>query len=133
VKFLPIYKAGNSGIIRGCSFHLNLAAADWIGVAGAKRAAATSWTTKLALLALAVLLVFTPLAQISELLTAYQTPEFSPTLDHARIARDGDGLGLSGRARLPGRRESVAMLWILMGLAWLLIAPLHFVKVLPEN
>lgn len=127
VKFLPIYQAGNSGLIRELFF-----ISIWllpIGL-GLLARSATSWAIKLTLLALAGLLVFTPLPKYPELLTAYRAPEFAPTFwGTLGSLATALGLGLIER-RTPDR--VVTILWILMGLAVALIAPLHFVKVLPE-
>jgi hypothetical protein len=134
VKFLPIYKSGESGFIRELFF-----ISIWllpIGLGLLARSvrvrSATSWTIKLTLLALAGLLAFTPLPQYPELLTAYRTAEFAPTfwLTLGSLVT-AIGLGLFGRRTLRAHRAA-ATLWILMGLAVALIAPLHFVKVLPE-
>jgi len=130
LKFLPVVRAGNSGLTRELFF-----ISIWLTPIGlgllARRL--TSWPIKLALLALAVLLVFTPLPKYPELLTAYQTPEFAPTfwLTFGSLVLT-IGLGLSGRRTLARSTRSAALLWIFMGLAVALIAPLHFVKALPE-
>jgi hypothetical protein len=127
IKFLPIYKAGNSGLIRELFFISIWLAPIGIGMlAGRSR----SWLIRLMLLGLALLLVFTPLPKYPELLTAYKAPEFAPTfwitIGSLVITL---GLGFFGR-RTPDRL--VAVLWIIFGLAIALIAPLHFIKVLPE-
>ena len=127
VKFLPMVKAGNSGLIRELFFISIWLAPIGLGLlAGRSR----SWLIKLGLLGLAVLLVFTPLPKYPELLTAYQTPEFAPTFwitaDSLVITL---GLGFFGQ-RTPDRL--VAALWIAFGLAVALIAPLHFIKVWSE-
>jgi hypothetical protein len=127
IKFLPAYKAGNSGLIRELFF-----ISIWIvpislgSLAGRSQA----WLIKLSLLGLAGLLVFTPLPKYPELLTAYQAPEFAPTfwLTVGSLVITL-ALGLVG-PRTPDRL--VAALWIVGGLAVAAIAPLHFVKVLPE-
>lgn len=129
VKFLPVVRAGNSGIIRELFFSSIWLVPIGLGLLAGR---AISWTIRLALLALAVLLAFTPLPKYPELLTAYQAPEFAPTfwITLGSLAM-AIGLGLTGRRTLRADR-AVAMLWILIGLAAALIAPLHFVKVLPE-
>lgn len=132
VKFLPIYKAGDSGLIRELFFISIWLLPIGLGLLaqGVRARSVTSWTIKLSLLALAVLLAFTPLPKYPELLTAYQAPEFAPTFWLT--------LGSLVTAIGPGvigwriHHRVVALLWILMGLAVALIAPLHFVKVLPE-
>ena len=76
IKFLPVYKAGNSGLIREVFFISIWLAPIGLGtLAGRNR----SWLVRLALLGLALLLVFTPLPKYPELLTAYRAPEFAPT------------------------------------------------------
>ncbi len=127
VKFLPIYKVGDSGLIREFFF-----ISIWLVPIGlgllARRS--RSWLIKLSLLGLALLLVFTPLPKYPELLTAYQAPEFAPTfwitVGSLVITIV---LGFVGR-HTPDR--VVAAFWIVGGLAVASIAPLHFVKVLPE-
>jgi hypothetical protein len=82
------------------------------------------------LLGLALLLVFTPLPKYPELLTAYRAPEFAPTFWITIAA-----LVITIVLGLIGRRASdrlIAALWIVSGLAIALIAPLHFIKVLPQ-
>jgi hypothetical protein len=129
VKFLPVYQAGNSGLIRELFFSSIWLVPIGLGLlAGRSR----SWLIRLSLLGLALLLVFTPLPKYPELITAYQAPEFAPTFWITvgslviTIA-----LGLLGPRMLRADRV-VAALWIVAGLAVALIAPLHFVKVLPE-
>jgi hypothetical protein len=127
VKFLPMVKAGNSGLIRELFFISIWLAPIGLGMlAGRSR----SWLIRLALLGLALLLVFTPMPKYPELLTAYQAPEFAPTfwitIGSLVITL---GLSLFGR-RTPDRL--VAALWIVFGLSIALIAPLHFIKVLSE-
>ena len=127
VKFLPMYKAGNSGLIRELFFISIWLAPIGLGLlAGRSRA----WLIKLALLGLAILLVFTPLPKDPELLTAYQTPEVAPTFwITAGSLVSTLGLGFFGR-RTSDR--SVAALWLVFGLAVAFIAPLHFIKVWSE-
>lgn len=127
VKFLPMYQAGDSGLIRELFFIPIWLVPIGLGVlAGRSR----SWWIKLAVLGGAVLLIFTPLPKYPELLTAYQTPEFAPTFwITAGTLAITLGLGLAGR-RTPDRL--VAALWMVFGLAIALIAPLHFIKVWSE-
>ena len=126
IKFLPMYQAGNSGLIRELFFIPIWLAPIGLGVLAGSR----SWLIKLALLGGAVLLIFTPLPKYPELLTAYQTPEFAPTFwITAGTLVITLGLGLAGR-RTPDRL--VAALWMVFGLAIALIAPLHFIKVWSE-
>ena len=127
VKFLPMVKAGNSGLIRELFFISIWLTPIALGLlAGRNR----SWLIKLLLLGLALLLVFTPLPKYPELLTAYQTPEFAPTFwITAGSLVLTIGLGFFGR-RTSDRL--VAARWLVFGLAVALIAPLHFIKVWSE-
>lgn len=127
IKFLPIYKAGDSGLIREL-FYFSI----WLTPIGLSVLAGRvkSLAIRFALLALAVLLVLTPLPKYPELLTAYREPEFAPTFWITVMALlSSIGLGLVGR-RLSDR--VMAVIWIIIGLAVTLIAPLHFVKVASE-
>lgn len=127
VKFLPMYQAGDSGLIRELFFIPIWLVPIGLGVLASR---SRSWWIKLAVLSGAVLLIFTPLPKYPELLTAYQTPEFAPTFwITAGTLAITLGLGLAGR-RTPDRL--VAALWMVFGLAIALIAPLHFIKVWSE-
>jgi len=127
IKFLPMYKAGNSGLIRELFFISIWLAPIGLGMlAGRSR----SWLIKLALVGFALLLVFTPLPKYPELLTAFKAPEFAPTFWITTGSLVSTlGLGFFGR-RMSDRL--VAALWIVFGLAIALIAPLHFIKVWSE-
>ena len=127
LKFFPIVQAGQSGIVREL-FYLPI----WITAIGldlfAGRVKSIGW--KMMLVGLSALLVFTPLPKYPELLTAYRTSEFAPTfwitVASLLIAIV---LAIFG-GRLADRVE--AIIWIVMGLAAASIAPLHFIKVMPE-
>lgn len=127
IKFLPAYKAGNSGLIREL-FYVQI----WLMPIGLGLLAGRtkSWLSRLILLGVAVLLVLTPLPKYPELLGAYHEPEFAPTFWITVVALLSTiGLGVMGR-RVSDR--VVAAIWIISGLAVTLIAPLHFVKVASE-
>ncbi len=127
LKFMPIVRAGRSGIIREL-FYTPI----WIAAIGggllAGRMRAIGW--KIALMAVCLLIVFTPLPKYPELLTAFETSEFAPTfwltivamLSSIALAAFGDRLG--------DRADAIG--WTGLGLAAATIAPLHFIKVVPE-
>jgi hypothetical protein len=128
VKFLPVYKAGDSGIIRELFFISIWIVPIGLGIlAGRSR----TWLLKLALLGVALLLVFTPLPKYPELLTAYQAPEFAPTF-WVTVGALVVTLAFGLIGPLTRSARNVAALWIILGLTVALIAPLHFVKVWPE-
>jgi hypothetical protein len=127
VKFLPAVQAGQSGLVREL-FYLPI----WIVPIGlgllAGRITSTVW--KSLCLVLALILVFTPLPKYPELLTAYQTPEFAPSFWITVVALVVSMvLGSVGHS-LSNRLE--ALVWIVLGVLAATLAPLHFVKVLPE-
>jgi len=127
IKFLPIYKTGSSGLIREL-FYLSI----WLTPIGLGLLAGRvkSLTLRLVLLGVAVLLVLTPLPKYPELLSAYREPEFAPTFWITVVALlSSIGLGLFGW-RMSDRM--VGVIWSVIGLAVMLIAPLHFVKVTSE-
>jgi hypothetical protein len=124
-----VYQAGNSGLIRELFF-----SSIWLVPIslGTLAGHLNSWPLRLGVLALAALLVFTPLPKYPELLTAYRAPEFAPTFWITVGALVITlALGFAGRRALRHDRL-VAALWIVSGLAIASIAPLHFIKVLPQ-
>jgi hypothetical protein len=127
IKFLPIYRTGTSGLIREL-FYLSI----WLTPIGLGLLAgrSKSLTLRLGLLGIAGLLVLTPLPKYPELLGAYREPEFAPTFWITVVALlSASGLGLFG-PRMSDR--AVGVIWIVIGLATMSIAPLHFVKVASE-
>lgn len=127
LKFFPIVRAGQSGIVREL-FYLPI----WITSIGlglfAGRVTSIGW--KLALVGLSALLVFTPLPKYPELLTAYRTSEFAPTFWITVASLLFAIASAIFGERLADRAE--AIIWLVAGLAAASIAPLHFVKVIPE-
>ena len=129
VKFMPVVRAGQIGIVRELFF-----IPIWITSIGLGLLASRikSWGLRLALLALSLLLVFTPLPGFTFLLTAYRSPEFGPTFwTTVGVMLIAIGLAVFG-GRMLRADWAAASLWILLGLAAASIAPLHFVKVAPE-
>ncbi len=127
IKFLPIYQTGSSGLIREL-FYLSI----WLTPIGLGLLAGRikSLPLRLVLLGVAVVLVLTPLPKYPELLGAYREREFAPTFWITVVALlSAIGLGVIGW-RLSDR--VVGLIWIVIGLAAMLIAPLHFVKVASE-
>lgn len=127
IKFLPVYRAGNSGLIRELFYVPIWLVSLGLGVWAARL---TSTTGKLITIGLSALLVFTPLPKYPELLSAYRETEFVPTfwVTVGTLAASV-GAAIFG-ARLPDR--VLAALWIMLGLSAALIAPLHFWKVTAE-
>ena len=127
IKFLPAWKSGQLPVMREL-FYLPI----WLTSVGLALMAGriTSWPWKLAVLALSLLLVFTPLPKYPELLSAFREPEFRLTF-WATVA----ALLLSVAfaflgARLPNRVEAV--LWIVIGVSAALFAPWMFGRALPD-
>ena len=129
VKFMPAVRSGEIGIVRELFF-----VPIWLTSIGLGLLAShiKSLGLRLVLLALSLLLVFTPLPGFTFLLTAYRSPEFGPTFWATVVAMLlSIGLTVSGGRILRADRVE-AILWIVLGLAAASIAPLHFVKVAPE-
>jgi hypothetical protein len=129
VKFMPVVRSDEIGIMREL-FYVPI----WLTSLGLGLLASRikSFGLRLALLALSLLLVFTPLPGFTFLLTAYRSPEFGLTF-WATVGVMLIAIGLTvfgGRILRSDRVE--ALLWIVLGLAAASIAPLHFVKVAPE-
>ncbi len=127
LKFMPIVGAGQSGIIRELFYIPIWLTSIGLGVL-AGHVKSIGW--RLALVGLSLLLVFTPLPKYPELLTAYQSSDFAPTfwitIGSMVISF---GLAIFG-SRLSDRVQ--ALVWIGIGFMAASIAPLHFVKVVPE-
>lgn len=127
IKFLPAWRAGQLAVIREL-FYLPL----WLTAIGlgllAGRIAAWPW--KLAVLALSLILVLTPLPKYPEVMSAYREPEFMPTF-WATVVSAGLAVALTFfGARLPERVE--AILWIVIGSATALLAPWMFGRAMPD-
>ena len=127
IKFLPAWQTGQLPVQREL-FYLPI----WLTSIGLGLMAGRirSWPGKIAVLALSVLLVFTPLPKYPELLSAYRTPEFILTF-WATVA----ALLLSVAfaffgSRWPDRVE--AILWIVIGIAAALFAPWMFGRAMPD-
>ena len=129
VKFMPVVRSGEIGIVRELFFVPIWLISIGLGLLASR---VKSLGLRLALLALSLLLVFTPLPGFTFLLTAYRSPEFGPTF-WVTIVVMLLSIGLAvfgGRIFRTDRVE--AFLWSVLGLAAASIAPLHFVKVAPE-
>jgi hypothetical protein len=127
VKFMPIVRSGEAGIVRELFFTPIWIAALGLGLFAGRR---RSVGAKLGLLLLSLLLVFTPLPPFTFLIEAYRSSEFGLTFWITVIATLSIvALTLFGR-RLPDRVEAIA--WIVLGIAAASIAPLHFIKIQPE-
>ena len=127
IKFLPAWRSGQLPVIREL-FYLPI----WLTAIGlglkAGRLKSRPW--KLAVWALSMLLVLTPLPKYPELLSAYRTPEFAPTFWATVVALlIASGLAFFG-ARLPDRAEAV--LWITIGISAALFAPWMFGRAMPD-
>ena len=129
VKFMPVVRSGEIGIVRELFFVPIWLTSIGLGLLASR---IKSIGLRVALLTLSLLLVFTPLPGFTFLLTAYRSPEFGTTFWVTVVAM----LITIGLAVLGGRifhaDRVEAILWIVLGLAAASIAPLHFVKVAPE-
>jgi hypothetical protein len=127
IKFLPAWKSGQLPVTREL-FYLPI----WLTSIGLGLMAGhlMSWSLKIAVLALSLLLVFTPLPKYPELLSAYREPEFVPTFWATVSALLLSILFTFFGARLPDRVE--AILWIVMGVAAALFAPWMFGRAMPD-
>ncbi len=127
VKFMPMVRLGEAGIVRELFFAPIWLASIGLGLFGGRqRAVKVRW----GLLLLSLLLVFTPLPPFTFLVDAFRSPEFSLTFWVTVIATVMIvALTIFGR-RLSDRVE--AMVWIILGSAAASIAPLHFIKIQPE-
>jgi hypothetical protein len=127
IKFLPAWKSGQLPVMREV-FYLPI----WLTSIGLGLMAGRikAWPWKLAVLALSLLLVFTPLPKYPELLSAYREPEFMPTFWATVTALLLSVAFTLFGARLPGRVE--AILWIVIGIAAALFAPWMFGRAMPD-
>jgi hypothetical protein len=127
IKFMPIVRSGQAGVMRELFFVPIWLAAMGLSLFGGRSRAVEG---RIGLLLLSVILVLTPLPPFTFLVEAYRSPEFGLTFwTTVTAALISVALAILGR-RLPDRVE--ASLWILLGLAVASIAPLHFIKIQPE-
>jgi hypothetical protein len=127
IKFLPAWKSGQLPVMREL-FYLPI----WLTSIGlglmAGRIQSRWW--KIAVLVLAVILVFTPLPKYPELLSAYREPEFALTFWATMMALLLSVAFTFLGSRLPERVE--AILWIVIGIAAALFAPWMFGRAMPD-
>jgi len=127
LKFLPAWRSGQLPIMREV-FYLPI----WLTSIGLGLMAGRIkwWPGKLAVLALAVILVLTPMPKYPELLTAFREPElmlvFWTTVAALLLTVDFTFFG----SRLPDRVE--AILWIVIGISAALFAPWMFGRAMPD-
>ena len=126
IKFLPAWKSGQLPVLREL-FYLPI----WLTAIGLGLMAGhiKPWLWKLAVLALALILVFTPLPKYPELLSAYRAPEFMLTFWATVLALLLSVLFTFWGTRLSDRVE--AILWIVIGAAAALFAPWMFGRAMP--
>ncbi len=127
IKFLPAWKSGQLPVLREL-FYLPIWLTS-IGL-GVMAGRIKSWPWKIVVLALSVLLVFTPLPKYPELLSAYRTPEFTLAFWATAAALLLSVAFTFFGARLPDRVE--AILWIVIGIAAALFAPWMFGRAMPD-
>jgi hypothetical protein len=127
LKFLPAWKEGQLPILREL-FYLPI----WFTSLGLGLLAgrSTAWPWKLAVLALSLLLVFTPLPKYPELFGAYREPEFRLTFWSTVVALLLSSAFAFVGSRLPDRVE--AILWMVIGVAAALFAPWMFGRAMPD-
>ena len=127
IKFLPAWKSGQLPVTREL-FYLPI----WLTSIGLGLMAGRikSWPGKLIVLALSMLLVFTPLPKYPELLSAYREPEFMPTFWATMAALLLSVIFTFWGAQLPERVE--AILWIMIGVSAALFAPWMFGRAMPD-
>ena len=127
IKFLPAWKAGQLPVMREL-FYLPI----WLTSMGLGLMAGRikAWPGKIAVLAVAVILVLTPLPKYPELLSAFREPEFMLTFWTTVTALLLTVIGAFFGARLPDRVEAV--LWIMIGLSVALFAPWMFGRAMPD-
>ncbi len=127
IKFLPAWKSGQLPVLREL-FYLPI----WLTSIGLGLLAGRvkSWPGKLSVLALSVVLVFTPLPKYPELLNAFRDPEFMLTFWATMVALLFSVLITFFGARLHDRVE--AILWIVIGVSAALFAPWMFGRAMPD-
>ncbi len=127
IKFLPAWKSGQLPVAREL-FYLPI----WLTSIGLGLMAGRikAWPWKLAVLALSLVLVLTPLPKYPELLGAYREPEFMATFWATVVALLLSVVFTFFGSRLPDRVE--AILWIVIGIAAALFAPWMFGRAMPD-
>ena len=105
----------------------HLAHVDRVGIDGR---AYQVMAVEVVVLALSMLLVFTPLPKYPELLGAFREPEFMLTFWATMVALVLSMLFTFFGARLPDRVE--AILWIVIGVSAALFAPWMFGRAMPD-
>jgi len=127
IKFLPAWKSSQLPVMREL-FYVPI----WLTSIGlglmAGQIRPLLW--KLLVLALSVVLVFTPLPKYPELLGAYREPEFRLTFWATVVALFLSVALTFFGARLPNRVE--ASLWIVIGVSAALFAPWMFGRAMPD-
>lgn len=127
VKFMPVVRSGELGLVRELFF-----APIWIAAMGVALCGGRTriFAVRSVCLLLSWLLVFTPLPPFTFLVDAYRSPEFGltfwVTVAAAVISLAFAIFGSHFSDRVTGS------LWVLFGLGTAAIAPLNFIKVQPE-
>jgi len=127
IKFLPAWKSGQLPVMREL-FYLPIWLTS-IGL-GLKAGRIKARSGKIAVLALAIILVLTPLPKYPELLTAFREPEFMLTFWMTVVALLLTVACTFFGSRLPDRVE--AILWIVIGVSAALFAPWMFGRAMPD-
>ena len=127
IKFLPAWRSGQLPVLREL-FYLPI----WLTSIGLGLMAGhlKAWPGKIAVLALAVILVLTPMPKYPELLSAFREQEFMLTFWTTVVALLLTVVFTFFGARLPDRVE--AILWIAIGITVALFAPWMFGRALPD-
>jgi hypothetical protein len=127
IKFLPAWKSGQLPVLREL-FYLPI----WLTSIGLGLMAGRikAWPGKIAVLVLAVVLVFTPLPKYPELLSAFREPEFMLIFWATVAALLLTVVFTIFGSRLPDRVE--AILWIVIGISAALFAPWMFGRAMPD-
>jgi hypothetical protein len=127
IKFLPVWKTGQLPVLREL-FYLPI----WLTSIGLGLMAGRikARPGKIAVLALAVILVLTPLPKYPELLSAFREPEFMLTFWTTVVALLLTVAFTFFGSRLLGRVE--AILWIAIGISAALFAPWMFGRAMPD-
>jgi hydrogenase/urease accessory protein HupE len=127
IKFLPAWKSGQLPVMRELFYFPIWLTSIGLGLMAGR---IKSWPWKLIVLALSVLLVFTPLPKYPELLSAFREPEFMLTFWLTMVALLLSVVFTFVGARLPDRVE--AILWIVIGVSAALFAPWMFGRAMPD-